>query len=89
MATEAAWLNGNRFTERKKQKCALTSTGLLMEGVMRRRGWFLVFPSTPYMSNCPIAAWGNDFFSVLETSRPFCDVGFRWRLAQHGITYKQ
>jgi hypothetical protein len=28
-----AWLNGNRFTEREKQKCALTSTGLLMEGL--------------------------------------------------------
>jgi hypothetical protein len=36
MATEAAWLNGNRFTERRKQKCALTSTGLLMEGLMRK-----------------------------------------------------
>ena len=33
MATEAAWLNGNRLTERRKKKCALTSTGLLMEGV--------------------------------------------------------
>jgi hypothetical protein len=32
MATEAAWLNGNKLTERRKSKCALTSTGLLMEG---------------------------------------------------------
>ena len=32
MATEAAWLNGNKSTERRKRKCALTSTGLLMEG---------------------------------------------------------
>src|ERR1019366_2629976 len=35
MATGAAWLNGNRLTDRKKErkrKCALTSTGLLMEG---------------------------------------------------------
>src|SRR5258708_7335043 len=35
MATEAAWLNGNRLTERRKRKCALTSTGLLMEGLSR------------------------------------------------------
>jgi len=35
MATEAAWLNGNRLTERRKRKCALTSTGLLMEGLTR------------------------------------------------------
>ena len=35
MATEAAWLNGNRLTERRKRRCALTSTGLLMEGVSR------------------------------------------------------
>ncbi len=35
MATGAAWLNANRLTERKKRKrtCALTSTGLLMEGL--------------------------------------------------------
>ncbi len=33
MATEAAWLNGSRLTEKKKAKYALTSTGLLMEGV--------------------------------------------------------
>jgi hypothetical protein len=33
MATEAAWLNGNKLTERRKQNYALTSTGLLMEGV--------------------------------------------------------
>ncbi len=33
MATEAAWLNGSRLTEKKKAKCALTSTGLLMEGL--------------------------------------------------------
>jgi hypothetical protein len=33
MATGVAWLNGNMFTEKEKQKCALTSTGLLMEGV--------------------------------------------------------
>jgi len=33
MATEAAWLNRNRFMERRKRKCALTSTGLLMEGL--------------------------------------------------------
>src|SRR5258706_2547509 len=33
MATEVAWLNGNRLMERRKRKCALTSTGLLMEGV--------------------------------------------------------
>jgi hypothetical protein len=33
MATEAAWLNRNRLTERRKRKCALTSTGLLMEGL--------------------------------------------------------
>jgi len=32
MATEAAWLNGNKLTERRKSKCPLTSTGLLMEG---------------------------------------------------------
>jgi hypothetical protein len=32
MATEAAWLNGSRLTERRKRKCALTSTGLFMEG---------------------------------------------------------
>jgi hypothetical protein len=31
MATEAAWLNGNRLTGKRKRKCALTSTGLLME----------------------------------------------------------
>src|SRR5258707_1031254 len=35
MATEAAWLNGNRLMERRKRKCALTSTGLLMEGLRR------------------------------------------------------
>ncbi len=35
MATEAAWLNRNRLTERRKRKCALTSTGLLMEGPIR------------------------------------------------------
>ena len=34
MATEAARLNGNRLMERRKQKCALTSTGLLMEGLV-------------------------------------------------------
>src|SRR6266481_49947 len=34
MATEAAWLNGNKLTERRKSKCALTSTGLLMEGLI-------------------------------------------------------
>ena len=34
MATEAAQLNGNRLTERRKQTCALTSTGLLMEGLV-------------------------------------------------------
>jgi hypothetical protein len=33
MATEATWLNRDRLTERRKQKCALTSTGLLMERV--------------------------------------------------------
>jgi hypothetical protein len=33
MATEAAWLNRNRLMERRKRKCALTSTGLLMEGL--------------------------------------------------------
>ena|SRR5258708_6628466 len=33
MATEVAWLNGNRLMERRKRKCALTSTGLLMEGL--------------------------------------------------------
>src|SRR5258708_22817639 len=33
MAAEAAWLNGNKLTERRKSKCALTSTGLLMEGL--------------------------------------------------------
>ncbi len=33
MATEAAWLNGNRTMETKKKSCALTSTGLLMEGL--------------------------------------------------------
>src|SRR5258707_3842697 len=39
MATEAAWLNGSRLTEKKKAKYALTSTGLLMEGLEgRRRG---------------------------------------------------
>ena len=32
MATGAAYLNGNRLTG-KKVKCALTSTGLLMEGL--------------------------------------------------------
>jgi hypothetical protein len=36
MATEAAWLNGNKLTERRKSKCALTSTGLLMEGAIAR-----------------------------------------------------
>src|SRR5258708_5026436 len=35
MATEAAWLNGNRLMERRKRKCALTSTRLLMEGLER------------------------------------------------------
>jgi hypothetical protein len=35
MATGVAWLNGIRWTERKKQKCALTSTGLLMEGLTK------------------------------------------------------
>ncbi len=35
MATGAAWLNGNRLTEIRKRKCALTSTGLLMEGLSR------------------------------------------------------
>src|SRR5258708_37793175 len=39
MATEAAWLNGNRLTERRKRKCALTSTGLLMEGVSCPEHW--------------------------------------------------
>jgi hypothetical protein len=38
MATEAAWLNGNRLTERRKRKCALTATGLLMEGLSRLWG---------------------------------------------------
>ena len=33
MATGAAWLNRNRLTETRKRKCALTSTGLLMEGL--------------------------------------------------------
>jgi hypothetical protein len=33
MATGAAWLNGKRLTERRKKNCALTSTGLLMEGL--------------------------------------------------------
>jgi hypothetical protein len=33
MATGAAWLNRNRLTERRKRNCALTSTGLLMEGL--------------------------------------------------------
>jgi hypothetical protein len=33
MATEAAWLKKNRTVERSKKKCALTSTGLLMEGL--------------------------------------------------------
>src|SRR6266705_1291392 len=33
MATEAAWLNGNRLMQERKRKCALTSTGLLMEGL--------------------------------------------------------
>jgi hypothetical protein len=33
MATEAAWLNGNGLTKRRKRKWALTSNGLLMEGV--------------------------------------------------------
>ncbi len=33
MATGAASLNGNRKNERRKRKCALTSTGLLVEGV--------------------------------------------------------
>ena len=33
MATEAAWLKRNRLMERRKRKCALTSTGLLVEGV--------------------------------------------------------
>ncbi len=28
---QAAWLNGNRLTERRKRECALTSTGLLKE----------------------------------------------------------
>jgi hypothetical protein len=34
MATEAAWLNRKEIMERRKQtpKCALTSTGLLIEG---------------------------------------------------------
>jgi hypothetical protein len=40
MATGAAWLNGNRLTERRKRKCALTPTGLLMEGVMSSRAEF-------------------------------------------------
>src|SRR5690242_14749431 len=56
VATEAAWLNGNRFTERRKRKCALTSTGLLRKGsnrgcrgstelaiVAARRSWREVF----------------------------------------------
>jgi hypothetical protein len=34
MATGAAQLNGDRLKERSKKKCALTSTGLLMEGAM-------------------------------------------------------
>jgi hypothetical protein len=33
MATEAAWLKGNRLTEERKRKRALTTTGLLMEGL--------------------------------------------------------
>src|SRR5260370_26686421 len=36
MATEVAWLNGNRLMERRKRKCALTSTGLLIEGVVQK-----------------------------------------------------
>jgi hypothetical protein len=36
MATGAAWLNRKRLTGRRKRKCALTSTGLLMEGLGRR-----------------------------------------------------
>ena len=36
VATGAAWLNGNRLTERRKRKRALTSTGLLMEGVVHK-----------------------------------------------------
>jgi hypothetical protein len=35
MATEAAWLNESRLKERRKRMCALTSTGLLMEGLDR------------------------------------------------------
>jgi hypothetical protein len=37
MATEAAWLNGKQTHGKRMQKCALTSTGLLMEGASR--GW--------------------------------------------------
>jgi hypothetical protein len=53
---QAAWLKGNRFTERRKRKCALTSTGLLKKGskqgmlgatelaiVAARRSWREVF----------------------------------------------
>ena len=56
MATEAAWLNGNRFTERRKRKYAVTSTVLLRKGskqgmpggdrvaiVAARRSWREVF----------------------------------------------
>ncbi len=33
MATEAAWLKWEQSHGKKKAKCALTSTGLLMEGL--------------------------------------------------------
>jgi len=38
MATEAAWLKRNRLMEKRKRKCALTPTGLLMEGPNGKRG---------------------------------------------------
>jgi hypothetical protein len=41
MATGAAWLNGNRFRERRKRKCAWTSTGLVREGSKQGRLWGL------------------------------------------------
>ncbi len=48
MATEAAWLNGSRLTEKKKAKYALTSTGLLMEGVSPKSGQWVPFGSDAF-----------------------------------------
>ena len=53
MATEAARLNGNTLEEKRKPKCPLTSTGLLMEGVGKQigQGGCILIAEAPHVSN--------------------------------------